>query len=288
MNPEETLKACSQSIRLVDFLRPKRVLQAVANTMLDVGGLVHKLVQKITFIEKKDEWERVRRVFPMLDAHKNNIKRLFGESYFEGEISNYIGGYDHYTERLKHLTQAIASFFHLKGKVVLDAGCATGILPSLMEGFGADSWGIDISEWAVRNRLINKLVLGQAEWMPFRSKTFDCITAIELMEHLFKPTLFIEEARRTLRKEGVLVITTPGHKEKYERDITHIHVKPWAEWISMIEKKGFQYLGQKVTYFIRRPSGVKYELLRKTPLKRLWLFLFSSKITISFLVFKRL
>jgi len=51
----------------------------------------------------------------------------------------------------------------------------------------------------------------------FKDSYFDCIVAGELIEHLEKPEKFIKECRRTLKKNGRLIITTPNRKSLVNR-----------------------------------------------------------------------
>jgi len=49
-----------------------------------------------------------------------------------------------------------------------------------------------------------------AEKIPFKANEFDTLIAGELIEHLKKPSLFIKEANRVLKKGGKMIITTPN------------------------------------------------------------------------------
>ncbi len=45
---------------------------------------------------------------------------------------------------------------------------------------------------------------------PYPSNSFDTIIAGELIEHLHKPEIFVQESARTLKKGGYLLLTTPN------------------------------------------------------------------------------
>ncbi len=46
--------------------------------------------------------------------------------------------------------------------------------------------------------------------LPFKSDYFDCIVAGEIIEHIFDTDAFIDKCKRVLKKNGVLIITTPN------------------------------------------------------------------------------
>jgi ubiquinone/menaquinone biosynthesis C-methylase UbiE len=50
---------------------------------------------------------------------------------------------------------------------------------------------------------------GDAETLAFADTTFDLVIASEVLEHLWAPETFIDEAYRTLKPRGFLIIETP-------------------------------------------------------------------------------
>ena len=57
---------------------------------------------------------------------------------------------------------------------------------------------------------------------PFDDNSFDCIFAVEVMEHLENPFLFKKEVKRMLKEEGLLVLTVPF--------MFHPHADPFDYW----------------------------------------------------------
>ncbi len=51
---------------------------------------------------------------------------------------------------------------------------------------------------------------GDAQYMPFKNNTFDTLIAGELIEHVENPDIFLKEARRLLKSEGILILSTPN------------------------------------------------------------------------------
>jgi len=65
-------------------------------------------------------------------------------------------------------------------------------------------------------------VIGDIHEAPFDDNSFDCIFAIEVMEHLENPFLFKKEIKRILKKGGLMVLTVPF--------IFHMHADPFDYW----------------------------------------------------------
>ncbi len=65
-------------------------------------------------------------------------------------------------------------------------------------------------------------VVADALNLPFPEEVFDCVVAIEVMEHVRDPWLFVEEVRRVIKPGGQLVLTVPF--------MFHIHGDPEDYW----------------------------------------------------------
>lgn len=59
-----------------------------------------------------------------------------------------------------------------------------------------------------------------------KDKKFDVIIAIEVLEHIFSPYLFIKNVKKILTKNGILVISTPNIESKFSRIFYLIFGKP--------------------------------------------------------------
>jgi len=106
------------------------------------------------------------------------------------------GSYLH-ARRLEILRQLVPRQFSSG----LDVGCAAGILKIM--GF-SDVIGIDIVEGS------NVTVLASAEYLPFRTESFQLVFAGEVIEHLREPIRALREWVRVLRDGGKMIISTPN------------------------------------------------------------------------------
>ncbi len=98
-----------------------------------------------------------------------------------------------------------------------------------MSKFAKMVYGIDISEEAVNYAINNysadniEFKVSSIEKLPFKDSEFDVIVSFETVEHVdFEvQKKFLDEIKRTLKKDGVLIISTPN-KEVYS-DIVDYH-----------------------------------------------------------------
>jgi len=99
------------------------------------------------------------------------------------------------------------------GKKVLDVGCYNGYISSLIKQQGNDVLGIDMSDKSVelcKKKGITCIQHDLETKLPFKDKEFDVVFMGEIIEHIFDTDGLIKEAKRILRKDGFLVLTTPN------------------------------------------------------------------------------
>ena len=131
---------------------------------------------------------------------------------------------------------------NMKG-TVLDVGCSRGDFHSKIYRKGV--YGLDLED---RGNIKKNFVVGDAQKMPFKNKFFDTVVAGELIEHLESPDKFLSEARRVLKDNGILIVSTPNRKSMYNR-LTKRYEHEWHKnlfdkksLIRTIEKYGFNII----------------------------------------------
>lgn len=115
----------------------------------------------------------------------------------------------------EHLARYRLAARFAEGKTVLDAGCGSGYG---MSAFDHASWavGIDVSADAVayaRREYARpgvQFLQASCDAIPFRDESFGLATAFEVIEHLERWEELLSEARRVLRPEGILLVSTPN------------------------------------------------------------------------------
>lgn len=109
------------------------------------------------------------------------------------------------------------------------------------------------------------------ERFPIEDCVFDAAFAGEVIEHTINPNHFLRECHRVLRKDGILVLTTPNLNWWRDRiriligktslnfsAIDHYHVFQFRELVSLLEETGFTVLKVKSSYlFFSQPKYPK-------------------------------
>jgi ubiquinone/menaquinone biosynthesis C-methylase UbiE len=102
-----------------------------------------------------------------------------------------------------------------RGSRVLDWGCGEGRFTAELEAAGAEPIGADVAEAALRRArqahpgLRLELVPYEGP-LPFPDSAFDVVWISEVIERVADAGPFLGEARRVLRADGVVLITTPS------------------------------------------------------------------------------
>lgn len=117
----------------------------------------------------------------------------------------------------------IQQFSDLQNKSVLDIGCGGGILSIAMAQQGAIVHGIDAnpSAIAVAHNKAQELEITATfqeilleDFAKSRKKQFDVVTCLELLEHVPQPELIIEQAKKLLKPDGLIILSTINRTPK--------------------------------------------------------------------------
>lgn len=195
-----------------------------------------------------------------------NKQNLFDFDYYELGIQKGKSGYENY-RWIPELTMRMAHYMITdlpikRTQKVLDFGCAKGFLVKALRMFGIESYGVDVSSYAIQSVIPDKWDTHKScklivNWnMPFKKIKFDWIIAKDAIEHLNE-----EELSKFLilsKKHGKRIFTAvPLGKivdgkekfiiENYEGDVTHIIRKPPSWWKKTFEKHGWKIESFKYT-----------------------------------------
>lgn len=107
---------------------------------------------------------------------------------------------------------------------ILDVGCGDGVISKSIVKMGNDVTSVELPTIAALAQRcgVPSVVAGDAEQLAFASNSFDIVLASEVLEHLWKPQNFLDEAHRVLRSRAYLIIETPEGKESLNYD-SHKH-----------------------------------------------------------------
>lgn len=129
-------------------------------------------------------------------------------SYFDADY--FLNGPSKGTVYINYLTAAagnpayreIAEFIAtvVRPKRALEIGCATGIIVRHLSDMGFEAHGIDVSEWAVKNRQHRNVKLAPAKSIPYPDEYFDFVFSVHALEHI--PTQVAESAFLEMARVG--------------------------------------------------------------------------------------
>src|SRR5262245_6581409 len=162
--------------------------------------------------------------------------RAYAEAEFGASNPAAVENWLHYWSSTVERNQAILQFFRsklnlsLRGKRVLDVGCGTAGLSQLVTREGASYVGCDFFEKILAfGQAFTRdlptgaqagLVRSSAIDLPFADRSIDLAIGFDVIEHLVggEPwqLRFLQEVRRVLRPDGLLLLTTPNRLCPFE------------------------------------------------------------------------
>lgn len=163
----------------------------------------------------------------------HEIERIpFTGERFVPEKTDLLLSMEHFTRY-----QSIANM--VGNKYVLDVACGEGYGSNLLSYKAQKVCGVDVSieavenarKWYLRNNL--EFFVADATKLPFQDGIFDMVVSFETIEHLSEENqhLFLSEAKRVLKPDGLLVISTPDINiyNKYDKIPNHFHIKEFSK-----------------------------------------------------------
>jgi methionine biosynthesis protein MetW len=100
------------------------------------------------------------------------------------------------------------------GNRLLDVGCGDGSLIEIARSRFDEVYGCDISELILKDAkergIISTCLDLNTGHLPYRDKSFNTITCLEVIEHVLNPIHLLKDLNRLLRPKGQLVLSTPN------------------------------------------------------------------------------
>ena len=123
---------------------------------------------------------------------------------------------------------------------VLDAGCGEGYGAEQLRLAGADSvTGLDYEHMTLRHvrRVYPQLnvVRGNLVQTAFATGTFDLVTSLQTIEHLWEQPRFVTECARIVKPTGTLVLSTPNRLTFPSGNWYHTRELTAAEFAELLE-----------------------------------------------------
>ena len=189
-------------------------------------------------------------------------KSNFQEKYFTDYYQGLTGNFEH-KDVVRNRNwfygwfDALQNWFDFrtgKHKKVLEIGCSIGAAAQLLSERGFDVIATDISSFAVKkaSKIIHDVEFEKLDIETSKKydKSFDLIYAFEVIEHLGQPDKALENMHRMLKKNGVVICSTPYPYGYVFSDLTHINVRHPIDWSRIFARAGFKNIKYKQVGFV--------------------------------------
>ena len=172
----------------------------------------------------------------------------------------------------EHLERYKFAQAFVKNKKVLDIACGTGYGSNMMLAAGAEKVdGVDISKealgYARKHYKSGKLSFKLGDLLELKAKQkYDVVTSFETIEHISKYQLALKNIYTALKKEGILlisspnrIITSPDSKNLSDKPLNKYHTQEFSrtELVNELENIGFQInkvYGQRFRPYLGNPK----------------------------------
>lgn len=124
---------------------------------------------------------------------------------------------------------------YYRGGKLIDLGCLDSLVPEIAHGWypKEEIWGLDVAKEAIDDMRRRYPYLywqtGDVYDNKFPDNYFTYATAGELIEHLDDPEKFFAETFRTLKRGGILALSTPLGETTLGEVDNHRHIWSWEE-----------------------------------------------------------
>jgi SAM-dependent methyltransferase len=173
----------------------------------------------------KDEPEKQARYFEL------------GETYFWLASQNEIVERE-LAPRLERLRRSLARPLR-----IYDMGCGPGNMLRRLQGHGL-AYGSDFSIDALafaRGKGLGHLLSGDSTALPFAAGAFDCVVALDVLEHIEDDRAALREIARVTRPGGVFLLAVPAFPALWRHhDVMYGHFRRYrrADFIARVQGAG--------------------------------------------------
>ena len=166
----------------------------------------------------------------------------FDRDYFEKGMETGKSAYDVHAFELgndvfEHQAQMLTEVLKLKGKRVLEVGCARGNLVHYLRKLDVEACGQDVSMWAwVHSHAPLYHKMGDIQYHAYVYDA-DAIVSFHTMEHVADPAKALKNMHKSMKQGAIFfgVIPSDGH----EQDASGVSMLSRDEWHKLLTENGF-------------------------------------------------
>lgn len=167
--------------------------------------------------EPRPDYKHIK---PLYNQHffKSRNSRIIGYSNYEKENSLRLNTFKSYLRRIEE---------YIEPGLCLDIGCAYGYFLQVAENSGWTAEGVDISHHACQYARTVSAKVACADFLEYDvSEKYHLITAWDVIEHAFLPSVFFSKVNTSLKKNGLFALSLPD----YGSIMSRIYKKHWFEY----------------------------------------------------------
>lgn len=177
------------------------------------------------------------------------------------------GGYSHSSKRFdkKKISSTknpkIEFLLRNDKKKVLDVGCASGSFVYVCKLAKLSPRGIDLDKDSIKFGQKEGLDLrhGRLEEMGFKKNSFDAINLGDIIEHVKYPESFLKECFRILKKNGIIIISTPNTNSLFPKMTKCVYEKFGLMWSHPTPPYHLFDFSDKNLILLLKKNGLKIE-----------------------------
>ena len=189
-----------------------------------------------------------------LEDYLKNRTEIYDENYS-------IWGNVNKEEEMKVRESKISNFDYLlknlkqngKGKKLLDVGTGRGYLLEAAKKRGFECYGVELSKYTskkAQEKFPGKIFNGKLENSNYPKEFFDIITLTDVIEHITDPHTFFKEIKKILKKNGLILITTPNTESLTKKIMNENWFQYKEEHVIYWNKKSLYFLMKKINFKI--------------------------------------
>jgi len=187
-----------------------------------------------------------------------NLSEVYDGEYFTGAKKGF--GYVSY-DRDKEPMHAVFEKSLIEAESLLggvgtlvDVGAATGFFIKIALSRGWNSAGVELSAFAAKKARDSGLDVRTGTLIQnyFPQKSADLVTLWDVIEHMPNPVEDLEQVRKVLRKDGILLINTPDVGSLYARILK-------SRWHLIVPPEHIHYFNKKSIRLLLEESGFRVE-----------------------------
>jgi len=191
----------------------------------------------------------------------NNFSELFNAYYFAHGCGSPYQRSEEWLTLFNSFAERIVNY--IQPRTVLDAGCAMGFLVEALRQRGVEAYGVDISEYAIKNvpPIVQEYcwVGSVSDPLPMQ---YDLIVSIEVLEHMPAELAEIAVDNFCQHSNDILFSSTPFDF----KEITHFNVQPPEKWAELFASHSF-YRDLDFDASFITPWAVRFRRKTVTPVR---------------------